>query len=293
MYINNSKNNNKKNKKNNNRKIIPQTRAHLKDLAVITEPVYDRHKTNLENYKLLRFANIKKQEPIRIMSNKYTLVQHLDVFNDAVDILNDIGIDFDITRFDKNTGSGHNSIHITFNFPDIKIKTSEGNIICASLELFNGCDGLVSFSRMFGAFRYICSNGMILGKKFFAEKKKHTANFEMDNLLKQLTTANSKFYELEGLINNMKNYNMNKKIKQRLLKTGFPKKVLQNYNEVYSKYSNMYPEQFELSDSNLWVIYNTLTNWISNQVMKKSIYRGSRLQKKLFSIVTNDKLLAA
>ena len=267
----------------NNDLRIKATKEMLQTNQVCTERVFNVFGEEIEGYKLITTDDYK---PIRIMSSKYQVLQHIDAFDDTVYSLNKIGIPYDIRKIETNMGRrGHHSIHITFGFPDITLNV-DGSDIIATLDLFNGCDGIVRFARIFGAFRLLCSNGMMIGRKLFMERHKHTAGFEMQNLEKGIIKEKDNFYKLGEFLQTLQTIKINENIKKSIIKAGFPKKVIDDIDQMYLQYDEFYKEETQFPDT-LWAMYQVLTNWMSNVVMAKNIYRGLILQKELNKVINH------
>ena len=105
---------------------------------------------------------------IGIVSDKYQLLRHGEViesFNKAFE-----GMDFVSNFVIKNNGS---RMFARYSFPNNRIEVREGDFISMQLIVKNSYDGNSSLQIMLGAFRLVCSNGMVLGNRVMNFRQRH------------------------------------------------------------------------------------------------------------------------
>jgi hypothetical protein len=56
-------------------------------------------------------------------------------------------------------------------FHEIKVDLTEGDPVNPEIHLFNSYDVSWPFTLILGAFRMVCSNGLVIGKKFLHIRK--------------------------------------------------------------------------------------------------------------------------
>lgn len=85
-------------------------------------------------------------------------------------------------------------------FPEAPVMVGTNNdMLDPKITVFNSYDGSWRYQLAFGAFRLVCTNGLIIGERVLQVNKKHTKNFNV-------------FYILDTLKKGMENFSNQKKI---------------------------------------------------------------------------------
>ena len=92
------------------------------------------------------------------MSKDYKLVTNKEIINYAEPIVNKRGGKFKEAEI---FGNGARSI-MKWHFPKEKVKVSKDDILHPEIMIKNSYDGTIGVNVVAGAFRLICSNGMVL-----------------------------------------------------------------------------------------------------------------------------------
>lgn len=93
------------------------------------------------------------------MTNDYKIVQN----NDLIDIVNPIIKDQGGTIEDCEVFSDGRRSKWTWKFNDNKVKVDRDDAVSPTIDIWNSYDGTVSVNILAGAFRFVCSNGMVIG----------------------------------------------------------------------------------------------------------------------------------
>lgn len=252
----------------------------LNDLTVHPVPVIVNNKT-VENYKAICMDNTN--QVVQIVSDRYKIFQHIEAFDRTVEELDELGVNWEINNLKINNERGRNAINITFNLPDLTFDI-DGSDTIATYEMFNSTDTSCAFTRLFGAFRLICKNGLVIGKKFFGSKRKHSGRFELGEPKDTMYNLNENIDELQMVLKQAQN----KKITDDFLKTvaslGFPKRILDNLPEVFVNYATLNQERIN-DYTSVWALYAVLTNYLSNVVAKTNLRRYMDMQRTLYNTV--------
>lgn len=211
-------------------------------------------------------------EPLGIVSNHYGLLEHKEVVNSFREILQGQKVEEKI-ELQKNGAR----LFATYTFLDTQIKVAEGDLISMTLVAKNSYDSSSSFQIMLGAFRLVCSNGMIIGKQFFKYKQRHfTDSIQIDipELKENLTRMISKFNDSLPIMQRM----VDKKMPQNIVEI-LEREV--KYKNLPKYLGNAAEESYEKnSDFSVWGYYNALTYSISHEMRKdKPTARNYYLQK--------------
>jgi len=81
----------------------------------------------------------------------------------------------DLGDFDTNIAlyDEGKRMRATLTFTDVEYKIAKNDVVNPTIEYFNSYDGAWAEKLMFGAYRLICSNGLVVGEKFFSERLIH------------------------------------------------------------------------------------------------------------------------
>lgn len=93
------------------------------------------------------------------MTDDYKVVQN----NDLIDIVNPIIKDQGGVLSDAKVFGGGGRSKWTWKFNDNKIKVENEDSIAPTIDIWNSYDGTVAVNILAGAFRFVCSNGMVIG----------------------------------------------------------------------------------------------------------------------------------
>jgi len=103
-----------------------------------------------------------------VVSSKYGLLKHEDVINAFEQAL--VGIEHQ--RMIKLNESG-SSMFATFKLDNIKGEVEKGDFVSLQFVVKNSYDGSNALQVILGAFRLVCSNGLIVGKQLFTYSQRH------------------------------------------------------------------------------------------------------------------------
>lgn len=132
----------------------------------------------------------EKPVPVGIVSKQYSLLQHRDVLDHAVRVLGEAGISSqDVKVRLEMTGYGER-IELNLILPEaFNLDPGDGHPIATRLIVFNSVDRSMRFRALVGAIRFICSNGMVIGKTKAELSKAHSRSLEIEQLSAVLQTG--------------------------------------------------------------------------------------------------------
>ena len=222
---------------------------------VFEAPVtYDTPKGDIKtNFKLI--VRKDNHKILSCMTNDYKLVQNKEIYDIAAPIIEKKdGKLVDSQIF----GDGARTMW-KWRFSDIKLKIAKSDYINPEIIIKNSYDGKVGVHAMGGAFRLVCSNGMMIGtiiKHFNAKHSiynKQLANIEKvieDTIEMTLEVAKQHFSEWA-------NIDINEDSLISLFKL-FPIEM----NEFVAQY------MMAQKPNTLWDLYNCATNIVSHRMSK-------------------------
>ena len=234
---------------------------------VIEQPVSwgPQNKPNLApGYKAIVDSNTGKV--FSIVSKDYKIIRH----EQAIEHIKSI-----IARND-HLGKYHNEVNFynaggrmrcTFTFPGISAEIQKGDVVKLQLHLFNSYDLAWSFTIIFGAFRLVCTNGLVIGNTIFHIKKRHVYELDDLNIRKNIATATKQFEKQAGKWMNLAQIPLHPTTYEKVMKSmkfgkGTTEEIRQRVDRDASGYNN---EDFPVIS--LWAFYNVLTWYITHRAV--------------------------
>lgn len=136
-------------------------------------PVFDRQPfkvgKNENTYYDVIISNLPKKSrvvsvPVSIVSKKYQLLQHTDVFKLVIDTIAEMEIDCRGLRSKLEMTEYGERIRLILTFPSLYIDPGDKNNLELQLICFNSVDKSRAFEIYLGWYRLICSNGLLYGE---------------------------------------------------------------------------------------------------------------------------------
>lgn len=254
---------------------------------VLSSDLLPEYKT-ISEYSHKVVGNIDGQKTIlNCCSNRYELIQNVDIFPTLIHLLLNDNVDFDIkTSFNADLTQFTASLKVNSN----KIELQNGDEIFPQINITHSYDGKLQYSIMFGYFRMICSNGMVIPAEGtehlnYIIKGKHTQSIL--NSFNILTVKVKEFIERTEIANpyfeleKNKVINVTSRIEDILEKTGIKNPADKTVKHVLDRIES---EKIELglNETNDWLIYNGLNHYINN-TSKKNVEVRNNLDIKVLN----------
>ena len=118
---------------------------------------------------------------ISCMTNEYNLIKNEQV----IDIASPIMTKYDAELKEVRTFSEGARSQWTWNFPNSTVDIGGGDFVNPTVTIRNSYDGSLEASATAGAFRLVCSNGMVIGIVLGRNSVKHsiwTKNIDFEKL---------------------------------------------------------------------------------------------------------------
>lgn len=112
-----------------------------------------------------------------IVSKHYRVLQHQDAMDRVEDV---ISRHPEYGRWEREVQTWNNGgkMKVVYSFPEVMVSVGKEDLIHPTINMYNSHDGTWSFRVLFGAFRLICTNGLVIGDKVLDYKKSHINNVE-------------------------------------------------------------------------------------------------------------------
>lgn len=187
-------------------------------------------------------------EPISVMSKDYRLVSNQDLLMAALPHLEKYGAVManDNLEMESNHIFGNARSQFSFDFPLSEMAITKGDTLHPRLTLINSYDGTKRVGFKYGAFRLVCSNGMMIGDAKTETFMHIEATTELDDIGNIIERAVGNMQEMLGdkfgemLQTNMQMHHISKLVEM------FPK---MHRGEVMS----------QIQSENAWDVYNAVT----------------------------------
>ena len=129
-------------------------------------------------------------EVLGIHGAGYNLVRNAEVYGAFDDALRYSSLDLNgmIVR-DNLSHNGARAVR-TYIFPEYRFPVGRvGDLVDMQLRVVNSYDGSLAFSAIVGAYRLVCTNGLVIGEKIAQTYSKHTESFDLQSILAKLNGA--------------------------------------------------------------------------------------------------------
>lgn len=110
-------------------------------------------------------AVLANGNPIAVISRKYTLVEHRDVFRSIRQAV--AGLDVGQTRHGIYHTRDFRRVRALYKFPDLAEQMPDGKSLCPVVRVTNSVDASTRIRIEIGAFRFVCTNFAIGGGGVF------------------------------------------------------------------------------------------------------------------------------
>ena len=128
--------------------------------------------------------------PIGIVSKDYVLVKHAEVIKTATKAMKSFGADpvdvqaeITITEYGERMAL---SLYLPEEYTFVPV---DGNKLRMRLECFNSVEGSTRFRVMMGWFRFVCSNGLVIGVTQTDIRRRHVEGLDLNDLSKVLSSG--------------------------------------------------------------------------------------------------------
>ena len=199
-------------------------------------------------------------KPIGVVSDKYSLIPHKEVIKGMRQALGTMEYDEKVTTIKDGA-----HLFATYRLKDVQYQVAQGDNLDIQIIARNSYDGRKAFSLTLGAFRLVCTNGMIIGREFFTFSQRHVeagTEFNSELLKERIGEMVSSF---KGSLEDMKKmtHTQLSKNPDTLFDTDLvdlPEYLVKAAKEEYLK----------AKVHTVWGFYNSLTFAISHSMRKEN-----------------------
>lgn len=222
-------------------------------------------------------VDLRTGKVFSIVSNDYRLIRHEQAIEKVERFIHShhriSGYTVD-TEFYNDGGR----MRRTYRFPSVSVQIHKDDAVCLTLHLFNSYDLTWPFIVLVGAFRYVCANGLVVGKKFYQFRKRHIFHLEDIGLERDLCRSIKQFNLQAKEWGKWAKSAMTMKVYDKVMDTmQFGARAVEEIE--YQLWGEEPPSEEGLKLITLWAFYNMLTWYITHRVY--SLNRRVEMEHKL------------
>lgn len=239
-----------------------------------------------DDYKAIVNPNTGKV--FSIVSKHYKLIRHEDAIQQIEDTTNDfpeLGQYKVITEF-YNEGA---RMRRNYCFHELFTEIAPNDNVNPELHLFNSYDTTWPFFVLLGAFRIVCTNGLVVGKKYLHLRKRHVYDFDQIDLKEQISTALKRFKLQTKQWKKWADHRLTEKTYFNLMKTmKFGKKAMKDIRERTAQEAEGFNDN-NFPIMSLWIFFNVITWYISHHAV--SLNHRVEMERRLRSAMVHFRVL--
>ena len=213
-----------------------------------------------------------------VVSKGYKLIRHeeaLDIVSNTLKKNPEFGQpDPEIRMMDAGA-----KMWTTFTFPDTEYDISGGDLVHPTIEVMNSYDTGWSFSVRFGAFRLVCSNGLVVGKAFAWYKHKHTKDLNPVEVEKILCAGMEQYSEQVELWRKwVDKITMPDEYERVVEGLGLNKTEMEQLEQEVEQSSDIELNDLGIKTLRYWIFYNIVTALITHGI-RNSVRRANLMMR--------------
>lgn len=151
----------------------------------LTQPDNESSRLNerLDTIVRLPFDGDQTFIPVGVVSKDYILVPHHAVLDTAITALNAVKIAPECVNAELRITEYGQRMALSLYLPDkYHFDPGDGHPMALRLECLNSVDGSTRFRALMGWFRFVCSNGLIIGVTRSDVRRRHIGNLRLQDV---------------------------------------------------------------------------------------------------------------
>jgi len=246
---------------------------------VVEQPVmwgYHQDLRQADKYKAI--IDFDTGKLFSIVSQDYKLIRHeeaIEQMEDAIQESPALGKYKVLTAFYNDGGR----MRRKYIFPEVEVEIKESDTVNPELHLYNSYDTAWPFIVLLGAFRFVCANGLVVGKKFLYLRKRHIYGLDQLNLQEQISTALERFELQTDQWKNWANRQLTVNTYKKVIETmKLGKRAMEEIEDRVDLESQGFADNGSPIMS-LWIFFNILTWYITHRAV--SLNHRVEMEKRL------------
>lgn len=211
--------------------------------------------------------------PLAVVGDRYKTVTNEEIFTSFTDILANSSLNLDGAKVIMNESHGGARTFAQIILPEHQITIGEKDATALRIIARNSYDGSTAFIAQAGGYRFVCSNGQILGDTVSYFQSKHVQSLDVKAAAANISAVLDSFERSQEWFDSMRSKPVAGS--QAYACLAFAARNAEALRLGYpDKYEDMPPMMRTLFDSwtahskalgaNAWALYNTLTHFSSH-----------------------------
>jgi len=172
-----------------------------------------------------------------------------------------------INMYPDHTGNPEAKMKAVYTFPDVQYEVENGDLINPTITILNSYDLSWAYKVLFGAYRLVCTNGMVVGEKFLEYRKEHHQDINLERISELLIQNMERMSDQIGLWHSWLDRVTTSSEYERIVRgIGFNKTQLEEIHEEVEVSSNVRLDDFRIKSISYWVLFNLITQYITHRV---------------------------
>ena len=206
---------------------------------------------------------------ISCVSDKYKLISNQEVMDVALPILKDKGG----TLTEARTFNEARTMW-KFRFKDTKVEIAKGDFVNPEVIIRNSYDGSTEVQAMGGAYRLVCSNGMVVGYTIDKKSARHIVwneNHNIDGIITNVIQSVKQIFDNDFPL--MIDTEIMKSHVIKIMKI-FPTQAISSFTQHILK----------KEPKNYWDLFNAAT-WTATHAMKRDYEATHKIEARIFPLI--------
>ena len=253
--------------------------VHEEPLYYRTKGLHDYSRTlELDSHKMI--VN-ERNEILNVVSKNYTTIQHGNFVENVIEM---IPSEFGAQEPKLWISSDHARMSLDIKFPDIVADIGKKDPISPTLELKHSHDGHWALDLLLGAFRFRCSNGLVIGKQIFRCHKKHIGERIIFPELKEKfkRSIDDFFVQVDEWETWQNRLTTPEDYEQTIERCQFGIRAQEEISQEIEASSDQMIHDIKLRTLSYWLFYNIIAQYVSHKV--KSRIRQAQYQAQMRKI---------
>jgi len=248
---------------------------------------------------------VDNKQPLGIVSDKYEVVQYMDIVDGVEQAISKSGMDLTDAKFATNVYDDGAKIELTAKFPahQVAVGISKGKAddVIPEFKFRTSQNRTWANNGMMGLWRSACYNTLVSGDKLAYVYGRHTKNFNIDSFATKIQNA-GEFISGNGLTEmrewygtrvsrdqavNLFTKTLAKRMDNVTKKEVGNKVMLSNLMKIFDEESRHlhgkgnYERYGSLTEGTMWTAYQAATSWSTHVASYNG--SGKRLQAKAYN----------
>lgn len=214
-------------------------------------------------------------EVLAVHKNQYKLVSNQELFSQFDDTLAESPIDLTGMLVSDSLSAHGGRCMRMYRFPAYTISIGANDPVELVLKVYNSYDGSSCFRIDLGAYRVVCSNGLVVGQLLNQTRIRHTAGLDIQVVAQTLLQVLPLYTRSTAQWAEWKNTPCPEGVPELVLNSvpGFSDRtkdhIMEHYNTSISRQREALSD-FPNSGATLWTLYNALTTWSTHTNIRQT-----------------------